>query len=1074
MVLASDLAGQMAEDEALWLAASRFDDHLNSLKRLEALGFIVRSENNLSVAFSHQTVFDYVLARTFVRNTGLLSTYVLERQDSLFVRAKVWSALNYLREAEVRSYERELVEIWKTKDLRRHLRLLLIEFLGQMDQPLEFEKICMSEVLNSPELRAFGLKAIGSGAGWFVHFASTAIRDAMSGTDPEVGQASRILALNWKTDGERVIRLIRERWLPYPEKDGYSWMTVRECSHWTSEVEDIAATALKRTPISIWAVEHTVMTLAVEQPDVALRMVRAKLDFLFAEAKVRPEPPQLPPDATEDEEMAWQIRHRRGKEFQDILDTMDWNDLPSLAEAVPTAFLQYIWSWYVTTFSEIIAHKDSRDVKYIYPGRYVLEMELTPEARSPSREKPLLSALQIAVEELAEKSPEEFSKWADENSNLEILAVQQLIARGYEVAADKLASRALEWLHLDQRRFQLGSCYGHRVNTIHLVQASAQHWSKEEIIRFEKIVLNYNPRVPDHIKKPEQRKLFADEIRATKKDLFQAVGVERLAPENRDLVAIEQRALGDRFDRSISMGEGGVIGSPMSSAAMAKAKDRDILKIFREIPDNTNWDHPSHWMRGGNIQLSRAFAEFAKTDPERAIRLIEQFEPLQQERAASYALDAMADDLSNDSRVIEVFLDLHARGFQAEEFKDSASRAIEKIANRKADINDEVVKILIEWLSLTLAPEEKEIETEDIQSTSSSKDENLREGSILWGYGNTSILPGGNFNTLSALASILLNKGETGRDRYLAILDDHLSRECNPNIWKALLYRLTNAGGSTPQGVSAFLRKLFECFPEILATLDAVLFLAHAQRWDDQLVFDLISNWSKSDRMFLQRAYGELVGLIATVKDKDRWKCARDEIIASGTNDMKIGLAHAAVNMWLDENLRMSANETLLALLKGASKELVVAVMDVFRVTDELTPDTSTVELLRALADASTDMSAAPSHFVVERLQALLPHEAELIAAIAEKLVTAWRSELGDMRTGTAIAAPQLTDLALTLHRLGGTSRQSGVALFEAMIEIDAYGARETLAEIDGRFGPHQATARQRLARRRRPRGRRR
>ncbi len=288
--------------------------------------------------------------------------------------------------------------------------------------------------------------------------------------------------------------------------------------------------------------------------------------------------------------------------------------------------------------------------------------------------------------------------------------------------------------------------------------------------------------------------------------------------------------------------------------------------------------------------------------------------------------------------------------------------------------------------------------------------------------------------------------------------------------WKALLYRLGNAGGSTPQVVSTFLRKLFDRFPEILATREAVIFLAHAQRWDDQLVFDLIRDWRKSDRAFLQQAYGELVGLVATVKEKDNWARARDEIIASGTDDMKIGLAYAAVNMWSDEELRQRAGETLVALLKGASKELVAAVMDVFRVTDELAPDASTVELLRALADSSTDMSAAPSDFVVERLQALLPHEAELIATIAEKLVAAWRGELGDMRTGTAIAAPQLTDLALTLHRLGGTSRQSGVALFEAMIEIDAYGARETLAEIDGRFGPYQAEPRQRLARRRRPR----
>jgi hypothetical protein len=47
-------------------------------------------------------------------------------------------------------------------------------------------------------------------------------------------------------------------------------------------------------------------------------------------------------------------------------------------------------------------------------------------------------------------------------------------------------------------------------------------------------------------------------------------------------------------------------------------------------------------------------------------------------------------------------------------------------------------------------------------------------------------------------------------------------------------------------------------FPESLATREAVMFLAYAQRWDEQLVFDLITDWRKSDRAFLQRAYGEL------------------------------------------------------------------------------------------------------------------------------------------------------------------------------------------------------------------------
>src|SRR3546814_8741722 len=99
--------------------------------------------------------------------------------------------------------------------------------------------------------------------------------------------------------------------------------------------------------------------------------------------------------------------------------------------------------------------------------------------------------------------------------------------------------------------------------------------------------------------------------------------------------------------------------------------------------------------------------------------------------------------------------------------------------------------------------------------------------------------------------------------------DLHFSQERDPNVWKALLYRLGNAGGLAPQVVSDFLRKLFERFPQILASREAVIFLAYAQRWDDQLVFDLISDWRVSDQAFPQHAYGELVGLVAPTRSEE-------------------------------------------------------------------------------------------------------------------------------------------------------------------------------------------------------------
>lgn len=1066
MELASDLAAKMAEEEVLWLAASRFDTRLLLLNRLESLGFLVRSENGLSVAFSHQTVFDYVLARTFVRESGLLSTYVLERQDSLFIRSKIWSALIYLRGTELASYERELSSIWEQANLRRHLRLLLIEFLGQVTRPTALEKSAMSGVLASHDLSVFGLKSIGAGTEWFTLFATTAIRQSMLGSDAEASQAGRVLAQSWRESAQLVLHLINECWVPDSKRDHNTWWVLQECPHWTGDVELVAAKIIARTPVSPWHIEHLAAAVAVEQPDVAFRLVRAKLDFMLAETKKEPadEPTSF---ANEEDELTWQTVHGSTKGLTALLEATEWSDLPTLAEASPSLFLYNLWPWYKVVFSEILSHRDPQPMQHLYAGRYVLELDgKRGDSDDTRREKPILLALQFAIETLAKDSQQEFVSWSNENAAFDALIVQQLVARGYVAAVESLFTEALDWLLADVRRFQLGNAYGHRRDTLELVQAAASQWTSKELARFEQSVINYRPPVPSQLNEPEQRKSFADLVRATRKDLLQAVGLERLTPTSRELAATEERALGDRFDRTVGEMEGGFIGSPMEASAMAKAKDRDILRIFHEIPDKAGWNHPTHFMRGGNIQLSRAFAEFSRASPTRALRLIEQFEPNQQERAAGYALDALADEAQNDALVIDCVLGLHARGFLSEDFRSSTARAIEKIAGRRSDIDDSLVELLVTWL--------RETQPRQSPERPSEKDKDSDAGrSILWGNGGITILPGGSFIALSALGAILLPRGESGRNRYVAILEGHLSRDADVSVWKALLRRLSNAGGSAPDGVSAFVRKLFTQVPSLMPTPEAVMFLAYAQRWDDELVWELISDWALADKPFLRQAFGELVGLISTVNGKPRWVKAREGIISGVNDESRVGLAHAAVNTCSEAKFRQSSVEILVRLLEAPTKGVSIAASDVFRVVDEFFPDELSARLLKAFARPQVDISSFSSHFIVERLQEMLPFAAEIVAEVALKIVESWRGELGDIRTGTSAAAPQLTDLALTLHRLGGSSRPAGVRIFEVLIEINAYGARDTLLEIDGRFERARSAPRQRIPRRRRAAGRR-
>jgi hypothetical protein len=182
--LACDIADRMAEEESLWLASARFDNQINDVRTLIAVGVLTPYRSEGSIGFTHQTLFDYALARGFAQTRGRLSRYVLERQTSLFVRPKLWAALNYLRAVERSSYEVELEAIWHTARLRRHLRLLLLDFMGQQPEPSDSEAILMEQVLKDRADRAIGLRALTGSAGWFRRFAGSVIADAMS--DPGV------------------------------------------------------------------------------------------------------------------------------------------------------------------------------------------------------------------------------------------------------------------------------------------------------------------------------------------------------------------------------------------------------------------------------------------------------------------------------------------------------------------------------------------------------------------------------------------------------------------------------------------------------------------------------------------------------------------------------------------------------------------------------------------------------------------------------------------------------------------------------------------------------------------------
>lgn len=1068
--LASTIAEDMAEMETLWVARSRYDNHAKALKILLADGILTHPNNPGSIGFSHQTVFEFALARAFAQKEGRLSGYVLEREDSLFVRPKLWAALNYLRSVEKATYLTELKAIWLSPHLRLHLRHLLIEFLGQQKEPIQEEVAIFEGALASPDRQA-ALQAIVGNEGWFTLFKFTSISAAMT-EQKEAGVATAILSRACSFAPADVIELIKTRWLPCQEWDSYAWAVLQDCRNWDDRHLQAATTIIERSPLSPFAFDYMISTIGAEQPEIAMKLVLTRLNRNVAHAKEEADEGAAKRAA----ELDLQARLFTGSPAEAIAKVAEasdgWDCLEALAKSIPEQFLRSIWPWFTDVFTTL--RELEKDQTENYPVRYLLDYRFDEEDSLKLGEHPILGALRTAAETFADRDSDHFLAWLDEVQNEEAAPAQRLFAHALASQPECYASRALKFLISDKRRFHLGNIEDYSGTTKRLVEAVSPYWSGKEFDIFVAEVNEYSPQ-PAEWRDAKSRQYFYQDTARLKAELFEALPPDRLSTETRAFINEERRRLGPD-KRGATFSGPTWVGPSMSAEEIRKADDEDVVNAFRELPDATGWDNPKTWQKGGNVQLSRAFADFAKSNHSRAVEIIGRFDPTIGARAAGYALEAMAEDAPPEL-IASVMSDLENRGFAGEEFRGGTARAIERLIKRDVKIDDSVLNILVSWLSeadapTIVTPEEAATDGDeeifrDALPQAEPDEEKRRDGSILWGMGGISILPHGNFPILEVIIRILLDRRDC--TRLLTILEEHLGRPESEKVWTSLLRLFPYIRPDDKTQLETFLLKLFKQYPDTATSHEAVVFLAHAYWTVPNFVRKVLTSWSENASPFVQQAFGELTTLVWLMKPELEWaKPMVETVLKNGVSPARTGAAYAAVHVWAETDKKERASQLLEQVIKSADDETWSAVVDLFRIVDELTPAREWIAVLEAIADQIPLQSKFNSSFVIERLQTLLPHHAPLVAKISIALASKWSEELNDMRTGTAAVAPELVDIAITLHRLGPQTRQAGLELFEKLLTINAYTARETLDQIDNRFRENAPQARLRLPRRNR------
>jgi hypothetical protein len=242
------VAGTMATEEELWLPAVRFQrKYRTELDHLIAADLLTYTPDLHRIGFRHQTLFDFVRARAFAARVVSFADHVLARQDALFVRPTVWSALHYLRDADSVGYHRDFRTLWERPDLRRHIRYLLIAFLGQVAYPDLLETEWLLSTVEDPTLRAKAVRAMEGNPAWFTKLRMH-LPTLMSG-DPEAAwHASWILRRALNFDRDTALTLMERYWLPDPQRDGLTLQTMWELKEWDERAVGLVETIVRRSP----------------------------------------------------------------------------------------------------------------------------------------------------------------------------------------------------------------------------------------------------------------------------------------------------------------------------------------------------------------------------------------------------------------------------------------------------------------------------------------------------------------------------------------------------------------------------------------------------------------------------------------------------------------------------------------------------------------------------------------------------------------------------------------------------------------------------------------------------------
>lgn len=1028
------LARLMAEREVLGLPLVQVEDRNADIQALAAAGLLRVDLGPGRVEFRHQTLYEFVRARSFLEESGSLTEAVRSQQSSLRIRPQLWHALGYFRGASPEEYGIEIDRLWAA-DLRPHLKMLLIEFLGLQTAPMPAERRLVEQAMKNQWFLPRFIGATVGSQGWFAVLSPTHLPGLMA---LPMEQAQILLpmlrqALHF-SPGE-VVELVRRHWLNDKDKDALSWQALGggdvapQVGQWLDSLVLIAG----RSPIAEWSIGHVAGVVSAVHPEAAPRLIAACLKRQIDSAAA---PPATAPGVEE----AGSTHAVASKGVQSVLEARQFHDMEAIAEAAPRAFVDAVWAILLDGLQLVASEAPSVKVGYRQNGGLLFE-ELDDEVARI--ERPLLRSVQLGIQGWADSDPDGFLEFVGANAQSELLLVHRLLAVGLARCVAQSPQRVFDYLRGDPRRLVLGPYTDVHKESVALIEAVCPLLDESSYAGMEATLCDwryYNESADQDEAGTRQRRL--QWARQHRLRLLRALPASRRSPAVQRLVDEEERAFPGLTDKDVHFTGVQGIGSPVSANQMDRATDADVLNLFNELTDESAWDHPRHRMMGGAIQAGREFAGLAKSNLPKVLRVIRLLDPGRNEIPVSSALRELVPAGLTVPALYALIAELEDKGFVGNGFRRDAAYVIVNVVSRESPVPEDLIDRMERWLAVSATEDDTEIE--------SNAKENFE--SALWGHGSMSVLPNGNYPTLTALTSACLTADPPRLDRWLSILERHSERPESLRVWEALIQReLTHLRTADRSRAEALVDQLLVSAPSIREGHGWAHFVAHAFRWASPAAsrrwLTGIIEWGGKG---LQGA-GELVCLRHALFPAEDWSLELVEVFSNDTASTgALGVAHGVANLWHEPITRPVVHPILLKLLHSTDEHVLTALSAIF-LNDGFAADVETRQLMDALVACPHVLKNGRAERLPELLVKLVSAEPERVCRVVHALLDTAGDQMGNIATSWYLSTEWLLDIALQLQDMGDTERAAGSALFERMLEFNMPQAREMTLDLDKR-----------------------